>query len=150
MCRLPFSEVAGFVKPSVHQFCHNIGNGYQGWAFEDACVEQTVLQGGVRCDDSIVAELVGVCEGDEHRAARQCFTLVEGDADCFLLGVEVVADGIVGVGQKSAPWILGKILGGLRVESDAGHAQEEPPVDGAGVDTLDVALRQEMQCLVGA
>ena len=32
----------------------------------------------------------------------------------------------------------------------AGHAQEEPPVDGAGVDALDVALCQEMQRLVGA
>ena len=110
MRRLDFREVAGPVDESVHQHTHEGGDGGQGRTVENAGVEQPVLQRGVWRDDRIVAELVGIGECDEHGVTGERFAPVECDGDRLGFEVEVVAGGVMRVGDEAPSGVLGEVV----------------------------------------
>lgn len=102
-------------------------------AGDDREIEESVVHGGARGDEAVVAVLVGVGNGEEKGVRLQRAGVVADDARLGTIGGQR-REGGAHVGGESATKKPAEAVGDLGVEAETHGVEKRDAVDGAGVD----------------
>ena len=144
-------ECAGMwilVDGLVEQLQYDLGSFEQIERLQYGYVHQTIVHGGRRCDEYVVAILRCIGTGNEEGLACLFFA-VQVDLIRFRFIVESAFQGVIDVGHESAFAGLGKTLTDESVEANAACAKERLVIDFPIVEELDVASSEYLQCAYG-